>query len=90
MSLSILSITDQIFLTVVDLGDPISAPPGPFTIQPHVLGRFLWLTGAPGLGKSTTAQILGRQRGWNTVNRWTEDHILSQDLCTMRSTALVS
>ena len=46
-----------------DLGDPISAPPGPYKVQPQVKGRFLWINGAPGLGKSTTAQLLAREKG---------------------------
>ena len=28
------------------------------------LGKLLWLTGPPGLGKSTTAQLLGRKHGY--------------------------
>merc|ERR1719471_2519858 len=47
-----------------DLGDPISAPPGPYKVQPQVKGRFLWINGAPGLGKSTTAQLLAREKGF--------------------------
>ena len=50
-----------------DHGDPISAPPGPFTIQPEVRGKLLWLTGGPGMGKSTTAQLLGREKGSNQL-----------------------
>ena len=33
-------------------------------MQPHHQGRFVFLTGAPGLGKSTTAQLLARLRGF--------------------------
>ena len=60
---------------VLDLGDPISAPPGPYTLQPHVKGKFLWLTGSPGMGKSTTAQLLGRNKGSHIFRyRWTLRH----------------
>ena len=45
-------------------GDPIEAPPGPYKIQPENLGNFLWITGAPGLGKSTSAQLLCRTAGY--------------------------
>ena len=31
-------------------GDPISCPPGPYKIQPHHQGRFIWVSGAPGRG----------------------------------------
>ena len=32
-------------------------------IQPEKPGKIIWLTGAPGMGKSTSAQILGREHG---------------------------
>ena len=51
-------------ITEKDQGDPISCPPGPYQLQPHHQGRFVFLTGAPGLGKSTTAQLLARLRGF--------------------------
>ena len=45
-------------------GDPFEAPPGPYKVQPENLGKFIWLTGPPGLGKSTSAQLLGRNHGF--------------------------
>jgi len=45
-------------------GDPIEAPPGEYKIQPEYQGKFLWITGPPGLGKSTSAQLLGRNHGY--------------------------
>jgi len=45
-------------------GDPIEAPPCPYKIQPENLGKFLWITGAPGLGKSTSAQMMSRDAGY--------------------------
>ena len=44
--------------------DSIEAPPGPYQVQPGEGGRLVWLTGAPGMGKSTTAQVLGRDHGY--------------------------
>ena len=32
-------------------------------VQPEKPGKIIWLTGAPGMGKSTSAQILGRDYG---------------------------
>ena len=45
------------------IGDPIEAPPGPYLIQPDNQGKLLWITGSPGVGKSTSAQLLGRKKG---------------------------
>jgi len=45
-------------------GDPIEAPPGDYKIQPDYQGKLLWITGPPGLGKSTSAQLLGRNHGY--------------------------
>ena len=45
-------------------GDPIDAPPGPYKVQPGNLGKLLWITGPPGLGKSTSAQLLSRLHGY--------------------------
>ena len=47
-----------------DKGDPIEAPPARhYKIQPGYEGRLVWISGAPGLGKSTTAQLLARDHG---------------------------
>eukprot|EP00090_Calanus_glacialis_P002740 TRINITY_DN12044_c0_g1_i3.p1 TRINITY_DN12044_c0_g1~~TRINITY_DN12044_c0_g1_i3.p1 ORF type:complete len:331 (+),score=83.34 TRINITY_DN12044_c0_g1_i3:73-993(+) len=45
-------------------GDPIDAPPAPYKLQPENQGRLLWFTGPPGLGKSTSAQLLARNHGY--------------------------
>ena len=44
--------------------DPITAPPGPFTLQPEKQGLLVVISGPPGAGKSTSAQLLGRRAGW--------------------------
>merc|ERR1712179_823857 len=49
--------------------DPIEAPPGPYKVQPekihiYIEGKVIWLTGAPGMGKSTSAQLLARNHGY--------------------------
>ena len=38
--------------------------PGPYKIQPEKKGKIIWLSGAPGMGKSTSAQMLGRDHGY--------------------------
>merc|ERR1711936_193758 len=45
-------------------GDPVEAPPGPYKVQPDHLGKFLWITGSPGLGKSTSAHLLNKIGGY--------------------------
>ena len=45
-------------------GDPISAPPSHYKLEPERQGKLVWITGAPGLGKSTTAQMLSRNHGF--------------------------
>jgi len=57
-------ITEEEVAAMEDDKDPIEAPPGPYKIQPDILGKFLWITGAPGLGKSTSAQLLCRNSGY--------------------------
>ena len=45
-------------------GDPLDAPTSPYTAQPERQGRLIWITGPPGLGKSTSAQLLSREHGF--------------------------
>ena len=54
---------DEEILKLKDSGDPADAPPSPYKIQPENQGNLLFISGAPGLGKSTTAQLLGRKAG---------------------------
>jgi len=57
-------ITEEEAVALEAEGDPIEAPPGEYKIQPEYLGKFLWLTGQPGLGKSTAAQLLCKDHGY--------------------------
>merc|ERR1719309_1209864 len=57
-------VTEEEIAEIENEGDPIDAPPGPYKIQPEYQGKLLWLTGPPGLGKSTSAQLLGRNHGY--------------------------
>ena len=57
-------ITEEELEEILNDFDPIEAPPGDYKVQPEKAGRVIWLTGAPGMGKSTTAQMLGRHHGY--------------------------
>ena len=45
-------------------GDPIDAPSNQYKVEPERQGRLIWITGPPGLGKSTSAQLLSREHGF--------------------------
>merc|ERR1719204_2619694 len=45
-------------------GVAIDAIPHHYKIQPENKGRLLWISGAPGIGKSTTGQVLSRNSDW--------------------------
>ena len=51
-----------------DYADPISCPPCPYPLVPGAGGRLVWITGYPGTGKSTAAQIMARNHGQNHNN----------------------
>jgi len=61
---SFAKITNQEFVELDQDFDSIEAPACPYKIQPENQGKLIWLTGAPGLGKSTSAQMLGRDQGF--------------------------
>ena len=44
--------------------DPIEAPTSHYKVEPERQGRLIWITGPPGLGKSTSAQLLSREHGY--------------------------
>ena len=65
--------------------DPLEAPPGPYIVQPGQQGVLVWLTGAPGMGKSTTAQNLSRHKVTISKALWSPVLTLSSPgLCLLR------
>ena len=44
--------------------EPFETPSCSYKIQPENQGRLVWLSGPPGAGKSTTAQLMGRDAGY--------------------------
>jgi len=47
-----------------ETGDPVDCPPSNYKIQPDNQGSFLFISGAPGLGKSTTGHLLSKKAGF--------------------------
>jgi len=60
----LVKITEDDLERIMNDFDPIEAPPGPYIVQPQKKGKIIWLTGAPGMGKSTSAQLLARNHGY--------------------------
>ena len=44
--------------------DPADAPPNPYTLRPGQAGKLVWISGAPGSGKSTTARRMMETEGF--------------------------
>ena len=45
-------------------GDPADAPPSDHKIQPEYQGKLLFISGPPGVGKSTTGFLLSKMYGY--------------------------
>ena len=57
-------ISQQEFEELQESGDNIKSMSCPYKIQPENQGKFIWISGHPGAGKSTTAQLLSRNTGF--------------------------
>ena len=57
-------VTEEEAMKAANEGDPIDAPPSKYKMEPERQGKLVWITGAPGLGKSTTGQLLSRNHGF--------------------------
>ena len=47
-----------------DIGDSWDAPASHYKTEPDNVGKLIWITGAPGTGKSTAAQMLSKMFGY--------------------------
>jgi len=90
--------TDEEYEEMKNYGDPADAPSSHYTIQPENLGKFLFITGAPGLGKSTTGHMLSKMAGYvyyegdcfdQSVNPFIPPEAEEPSLATMRQKPLL-
>jgi len=57
-------LSDEALAEFIATGDPHDDLPHPYKVQPEYQGKLVWLSGCPGLGKSTSAMLLGRNAGY--------------------------
>ena len=57
-------LSDEALAKFLATGDPYDNIPHQYKMQPENQGKLVWLSGAPGLGKSTTGMMLGRKAGY--------------------------
>ena len=53
-------LSDEEVQEMIESGDDLENISSPYKIQPEKKGKFVWVTGPPGAGKSTSAQLFGR------------------------------
>merc|ERR1711915_52985 len=64
-AISVLELTtEEEDRSIEDSKDHSKALQHSYKVQPKRKGNILWITGAPGLGKSTTAQLIARKAGY--------------------------
>ena len=56
--------SEEEYAALKDFGDPADAPPSRYKIQPEYNGKLLFISGAPGLGKSTSGLLLSKIAGY--------------------------
>ena len=57
-------ISDEEYNEFMSSADSATAPSSSYKIQPEFQGKLLWVSGAPGLGKSTSGLYLARTKGY--------------------------
>jgi len=90
---SFVKMSDEDYAAFRDRADLADAPSNHYKIQPEFQGKLLWVSGAPGLGKSTTGLYLSRTADyvyyeadaflWN-ANPYVPPDVDEADLATMR------
>jgi len=56
--------SEEELLAFKNTGDSANEPPSHYKIQPDKKGKFLWISGAPGMGKSTSGHYLSKKAGY--------------------------
>lgn len=56
--------SDEDYAKFLASGHPADNLPHPYKVQPENKGKLVWISGAPGLGKSTTAMLMGKRAGY--------------------------
>ena len=56
--------SEEEYLAFMNNADPADAPPSHYKLQPEFQGKLIWVTGAPGLGKSTSGLYLSKMAGY--------------------------
>ena len=56
--------SDEDLKKLADDREHKDSPSCPYKIQPENQGKLVWLSGPPGAGKSTTAQLMSREAGY--------------------------
>ena len=56
--------SDEDMQALIASGDPAKAYSHPYKVQPEYQGKLLWLSGAPGLGKSTNGLLLAKKANY--------------------------
>ena len=57
-------ITEEEYVALKNSGDPADAPPHHYKVQPEYDGRLIFISGAPGFGKSTSGLMLSKMAGY--------------------------
>ena len=57
-------LNDEELKELIESGEPFDNMSSPYKVQPENQGKLVWISGPPGAGKSTSAQLMSRKHGW--------------------------